>query len=84
MKSHKGILLTCDSALKEYLVWLDKQPNSPHFIINELDANHLFITNTPNIAEWLQTKLDDWLDKNSFSIESLDELLIESGGTAPM
>ena len=79
MRSHKGLLLSCDPALKEYLVWLDKQPNSPHFIISELDSSHLFITSTPNIQDWLQMKLDEWLDKNSFSLESLDETENEAG-----
>jgi hypothetical protein len=76
-------VIVSDAALKEYLVWLDKQVNSVHFIISELDSTHLFITYSSDIADWLQLKLDEWLDRNSFSIESIDQQLIESGGEAP-
>ena len=70
-----------DPALKEYLVWLDKQPSSQHFIIAELDSTHLFVLNSPDIAAYLQRELDLWHDRNSYSEEVLEEA--ESGGMLP-
>ena len=70
-----------DPALKEYLVWLDKQPKSQHFIISELDSTHLFVLNSPDIAAYLQRELDLWHDRNSYSEEVLEEA--ESGGQLP-
>ena len=70
-----------DPALKEYLVWLDKQASSQHFIISELDSTHLFVLNTPDIAAYLQRELDLWHDRNSYSEEITEEA--ESGGQLP-
>lgn len=61
-----------DAALKEYLVWLDKQSTFKPFIIHELDQTHLFITADPTIQQKLQQKIDDWHDANSFK-EDYDE-----------
>jgi len=60
------VLSSSDPALKEYLSWLDKQPNSTHFIIAELDATHLFIVNSPEIETYLQLKVDEFHDSTSF------------------
>jgi len=72
MRSHKGVLLTCDAALKEYLVWLDKQPTFDPFIIMELDSTHLFITPDEAIHARLQQAIDDFHDSNSYK-EDVDE-----------
>lgn len=81
MKSMPGRLLKCDPALKEYLLWLDNQSNTNHFIIADLDAQHLFIVNSPNIEAWLQTKIDDWHDANSYTEAASED--VESGGVLP-
>jgi len=60
----KGLLVSCDASLKEYLVHLDKTEN---FIIRVLDNNHLFIRHSPSIVIHLQEKVDNWINRNSFS-----------------
>lgn len=71
MRILKGNLLKCDPALKQYLLHLDKQSSTP-FIIADLDAEHLFITNRADIEQWIQVRVDEWHDKNSY-VETLDE-----------
>lgn len=68
----KGILITCDVGVKEYLVWLDRSGIIPSFLLFEIDDRHLFVQSRPNLFEELQECLDAWMDSNSFS--AMEEL----------
>ena len=65
IKAHRGMLITCDGALKQFL--LDLNSKSPHkFVMRDLDEKHLFINTArfdpsySNIQEWLHDEVDKW------------------------
>lgn len=61
----KGVLLTCDAAVKQFLVHLDETGAvGQRFIISDLDDTHLFII--ADVLDYLQEKLDELMDSNSF------------------
>ncbi|KAL4209762.1 hypothetical protein CU097_004346 [Rhizopus azygosporus] len=67
VKAVKGVLLECDSTVKQIVLNLNKRGN---FVIEDLDDTHLFIE-----ASWvdqLKYELDKILDENSYTI-SVDE-----------
>ncbi|GAB5363268.1 hypothetical protein AAMO2058_000869100 [Amorphochlora amoebiformis] len=72
MRSSRGLLLTCDKVLLEFLNHIDQ---THKFIIEKLDENHLFIEDRPGIKEFLQEEMDKWQDVFSFTddIEELDD-----------
>ncbi|KJE88626.1 hypothetical protein CAOG_00252 [Capsaspora owczarzaki ATCC 30864] len=66
MHVHKGVLIECDAAIKQFLLHLDsQQPSETRFIIADVDETHLFVD--PPSLPMLQTKLDEMLDKNNFT-----------------
>lgn len=67
MRTQKGLLLTCDVGVKEYLVWLERSGAIASFILKEIDDHHLFVASRPHLFEELQEYLDAWHDANSFS-----------------
>jgi TFIIH basal transcription factor complex TTD-A subunit len=84
MRLHKGLLLSCDAALKQYLVWLESQPTTiEKFIIQDLDDQHLFIQARPEMAEWLEAQIDAWHDKNSFTSNVMTEAAEDTAGDKP-
>ncbi|XP_055298201.1 general transcription factor IIH subunit 5 [Sitodiplosis mosellana] len=63
----KGVLVTCDPAMKQFLLHLDeKQAFGKKFILLNLDDTHLFIS--VDIVETLQNKFDDLMDRISFPL----------------
>lgn len=63
----KGVLVTCDPAMKQFLLHLDeKQAFGKKFILLNLDETHLFIS--VDIVETLQNKFDDLMDRISFPL----------------
>ncbi|KAG0747016.1 hypothetical protein G6F57_001419 [Rhizopus arrhizus] len=63
VKAVKGVLLECDSTVKQIVLNLNKRGN---FVIEDLDDTHLFIE-----ASWvdqLKYELDKILDENSYTI----------------
>ena len=63
VKAVKGVLLECDSTVKQLVLNLNKRGN---FVIEDLDDTHLFIE-----ASWvdqLKYELDKILDENSYTI----------------
>ena len=71
IKAHRGLLVTCDGALKQFLLRLNE--NSTHkFVMRDLDENHLFINSTrypqtfENVNEWLQYEVDEWQKKYTY------------------
>lgn len=62
MKAVKGVLLTCDSAVKQILLSLEKkQP----FIVQDLDEFHVVIR--PDMEGWVRSQLEAELEKNTYN-----------------
>lgn len=63
----KGVLVECDPAMKQFLLYLDETlALGRKFIIQDLDEKHLFIST--DIVETLQAKVDDLMDRISFPL----------------
>lgn len=63
----KGVIVECDPAMKQYLLYLDeKNLLGSKFILQDLDETHLFITS--DVIEQIQNKLDELMDNNSFAL----------------
>ena len=61
----KGILIECDPQMKQFLLHLDETVALGNkFIIQDLDATHLFISS--EIIERLKSQIDDLMDQISF------------------
>ncbi|QRV93072.1 nucleotide excision repair, TFIIH, subunit [Ceratobasidium sp. AG-Ba] len=43
MRAFKGVLLTCDPAVKQILLILDKQPGNGGFIVKDVDDTHVLV-----------------------------------------
>ncbi|CAL1710598.1 unnamed protein product [Somion occarium] len=64
MKAIRGILLTCDSAVKQILLTMNEKSS---FIIEDLDDYHVVIKAD---EEWrVRQELDAELEKNTYSLE---------------
>ena len=63
----KGVLVECDPAMKQFLLHLDeKMKLGTRFVIQDLDATHLFIS--ADIVERLKDQIDDLMDKLSIPV----------------
>lgn len=63
VKAVKGVLLECDSTVKQIVLNLNKRGN---FVIEDLDETHLFIEST--WVDQLKYELDKILDENSYTV----------------
>ncbi|GAA5800782.1 hypothetical protein HPULCUR_006220 [Helicostylum pulchrum] len=63
VKAVKGVLLECDSTVKQIVLNLNKRGN---FVIEDLDETHLFIESS--WVEQLKYELDKILDENSYTV----------------
>jgi TFIIH basal transcription factor complex TTD-A subunit len=62
----KGSLITCDPAMKQFLLHLDeKLALGKKFIIQDLDDTHLFVSS--DIVEILRNRVDDLMDQISYT-----------------
>ncbi|XP_064383808.1 general transcription factor IIH subunit 5-like [Halichondria panicea] len=63
----KGLLVKCsDSAIKQYILHLDqKESLGRRFILQDLDELHVFVA--LDVAKQLQQKIDELMEKNSYS-----------------
>jgi TFIIH basal transcription factor complex TTD-A subunit len=68
VKAVKGVLLECDSTVKQIVLNLNKREN---FVIEDLDETHLFIEST--WVEHLKYELDKILDENSYTVSTDDK-----------
>lgn len=59
VKALKGVLITCDPAVKQILLQLDEEQR---FIIQDLDDTHLLVS--VGSVERLQNDLQEELEKN--------------------
>ncbi|XP_073483995.1 general transcription factor IIH subunit 5 [Lithobates pipiens] len=63
----KGVLVECDPAMKQFLLYLDEtNALGVKFIIQDLDDTHVFIL--PEMVTVLQEKVGELMDQNSFPI----------------
>ncbi|XP_067845254.1 general transcription factor IIH subunit 5 isoform X1 [Heptranchias perlo] len=63
----KGVLIECDPAMKQFLLYLDDtNALGKKFIIQDLDETHLFVL--AEVVHILQEKVGDLMDQNSFPI----------------
>ncbi|KIO31291.1 hypothetical protein M407DRAFT_19668 [Tulasnella calospora MUT 4182] len=65
MRAIKGVLLTCDSAVKQILLTLNEKEA---FIVEDLDETHVIIA--PDKVERVRQALASELEKNAFSLEA--------------
>ncbi|EIN05464.1 nucleotide excision repair TFIIH subunit [Punctularia strigosozonata HHB-11173 SS5] len=64
MKAIKGVLLTCDSAVKQILLTMNERW---HFIIEDLDDFHVVIKADEEYR--VRRELETELEKNTYSLE---------------
>ena len=66
VNAEKGVLIECDPQMKQFLLHLDdtKAVNGQKFIIQDLDATHLFVDLTM-ITE-LKRQIDDLMERINF------------------
>ena len=63
----KGILVECDPAMKQFLLYLDEtNALGKKFVIQDLDDTHIFISS--DIIDTLQEQIDDLMDRLSFPL----------------
>ncbi|XP_043917913.1 general transcription factor IIH subunit 5 [Protopterus annectens] len=63
----KGVLIECDPAMKQYLLYLDEtNALGKKFIIQDLDETHLFVV--AEVVQTLQDRVGELMDQNSFPI----------------
>eukprot|EP00966_Prymnesium_polylepis_P100289 2322958-Prymnesium_polylepis.1 len=64
-----GVLLTCDAAMKQFVVHIDEERKSKHgepsFVIEDLDETHLFVR-AEHVA-FIEQKIMELQDSNAFS-----------------
>jgi len=64
MRAVKGVLLTCDSAVKQILLTMNERDN---FIVEDLDDYHIIIKADEEYRVRKQLELE--LEKNTYSLE---------------
>ncbi|KAM0756215.1 nucleotide excision repair TFIIH subunit [Meredithblackwellia eburnea MCA 4105] len=64
VKATKGVLVTCDPAVKQILLQLDETGNE-RFIIQELDDTHVLIS--ADSVERIKEDLQIELEKNNYT-----------------
>ncbi|KAL0953439.1 hypothetical protein HGRIS_014151 [Hohenbuehelia grisea] len=68
MRAIKGVLLTCDPAVKQILLSMNERS---HFIIEDLDDFHLVIKADEEYR--IRRELETELEKNTYSLEARTE-----------
>ncbi|KIY72258.1 nucleotide excision repair, TFIIH, subunit [Cylindrobasidium torrendii FP15055 ss-10] len=64
MRAIKGVILTCDAAVKQILLSLNEREN---FMIEDLDDNHMLIKGEHE--HWVRRELETELEKNTYSMD---------------
>jgi len=64
MRAVKGVLLTCDSAVKQILLTMNERDN---FIVEDLDDFHIIIKADEEYRVRKQLEME--LEKNTYSLE---------------
>ena len=73
LKSIKGLLITCDPPLKQYLLRLNEEaPAGFKFVTRDLDECHLFVSGVKfppqfnSTEQWLKYEVQQWQRKYTF------------------
>lgn len=65
VSAQRGILVECDPQMREFLLHLDEtNALGTKFVIEKLDATHLFIERT--VLDRLINEIDDLMDRINF------------------
>ncbi|KIM24966.1 hypothetical protein M408DRAFT_75062 [Serendipita vermifera MAFF 305830] len=68
MKAVKGVLITCDAAVKQILLQMnERRREDNYFVIEDLDQTHLLIK--ADEEEGMRQELEVELEKNTYSME---------------
>jgi len=67
MRAVRGVIITCDSAVKQILVTLDERPGQS-FIIEDLDEFHVLVR--ADEEQRVRRELEAELEKNTYSMEA--------------
>ncbi|XP_061667973.1 general transcription factor IIH subunit 5 [Syngnathoides biaculeatus] len=63
---HKGVLVECDPAMKQFLLYLSEtNALGKKFILKDLDDTHVFILQ--EVVQTLQERVGKLIDQNSFT-----------------
>ncbi|GAA5840694.1 hypothetical protein JCM8208_002521 [Rhodotorula glutinis] len=66
VKATRGVLVTCDPAVKQILLQLDQEERpSQRFLIADLDETHVLIA--PDAVDRVREELEEVLEKNHFN-----------------
>lgn len=60
-----GTLLTCDAAVKQLILSLDKDLK---ILIKDLDETHVVVVS--NMVDVLRARIEEVLEKNAYSLET--------------
>ena len=63
----RGVLLTCDAALKQFIIHLDRKHK---FIIADFDETHLFVDAACGVETLIQDGLEELNKENTFEAGS--------------
>ena len=73
VKVEKGTLLTCDPAIKEYLLYLREELRLPRdFIVHDLSETQLIVN--PTCVETIQKLIDELMSQNTFPVGQTNNL----------
>ncbi|KAG7379331.1 hypothetical protein PHYPSEUDO_008732 [Phytophthora pseudosyringae] len=75
--ANKGVLVKCqahdslcvrdsDPATKQYLLHLNETAVQQRFVIEDLDDRHLFIVPDQKVIAFIEKKMDEWNEKNTY------------------
>ena len=65
MRYKKGVLLTCDIPIRQYILYLDAQKEADEkFVIDRLDDTHLFVK--ANSVDWIQDRVKELHERNAY------------------
>ncbi|GAA5921951.1 hypothetical protein JCM3775_003432 [Rhodotorula graminis] len=72
VKATRGVLITCDPAVKQILLQLDQEERpSQRFLIADLDETHVLIA--PDAVERVRENLEEVLEKNHYNPLAAEE-----------
>ncbi|GAA5863727.1 hypothetical protein JCM3774_001230 [Rhodotorula dairenensis] len=71
VKATRGVLVTCDAAVKQILLQLDENSGRRRFIIADLDETHVLIS--PDAVERVRAELEDALEANHWNPLAVEE-----------
>ena len=73
VKVEKGTLLTCDPAIKEYLLYLQEEFQIPRdFIMHDLSDTKIIVQS--KYVKVIQDKIDELMKKNTFPVGQTNNL----------